>query len=137
MKEKLAAASFTVTGDQVMPDEWTRYFGVQPDIATTKGDPIRDVTGLGRTLTRRTGVWGVDSDKAVSSDRLEPHLRYLIQLLALPRSDLKARIESVGARMRFFCYWVNESGDRVPAVPTDIAAMLEAMGCTVEIDEYR
>lgn len=39
--------------------------------------------------------------------------------------------------MRFFCYWDNESGDRVPDVPDDISAMMEAMGGTVEIDEYR
>jgi len=38
--------------------------------------------------------------------------------------------------MRFFCYWYNESGDRVPDVPDDIRAMMEAMGGTVEIDEY-
>jgi hypothetical protein len=46
-------------------------------------------------------------------------------------------IESARAKVRFFCYWVNESGDRVPDVPADIRAMMEAMGGTVEIDEYR
>jgi hypothetical protein len=39
--------------------------------------------------------------------------------------------------MRFFCYWDNEIGSRVPDVPSDIRAMMEAMGGTVEIDEYR
>jgi hypothetical protein len=133
----LASASFTITGDCVMPALWTVYFGVPPDIAVTKGERLQDRTGQGRKLTRRTGVWGIDSEKAVSSDRLEPHLRYLVQRLALPRPDLKERLESAGAKVRFFCYWVNESGDRVPDVPTDIRAMMEAMGGTVEIDEYR
>jgi len=73
----------------------------------------------------------------VRSDKLEPHLRYLVQRLGLPRPDLKAHIESVRAKVRFFCYWVNESGDRVPDVPDDIRTMMEAMGGTVEIDEYR
>ncbi|KXV13249.1 hypothetical protein CR51_05395 [Caballeronia megalochromosomata] len=133
----LASASFTITGDRVSPDWWTQYFGVQPDIAVTKGDPLADKTGQGRTLLRRTGVWGIDSEKAVRGDQLEPHLRYLVERLALPRPDLKASIERVGAKVRFFCYWVNESGDRVPDVPDDIRAMMEWIGGTVEIDEYR
>ncbi len=133
----LASASFTITGDCVTPEWWTQYFGVQPDVAATKGEPLKDWTGQGRTLVRRTGVWGVDSEKAVRSDQLEPHLRYLVQRLALPRAGLKAHIESAGAKVRFFCYWVNEAGDRVPDVPDDIRAMMEAMGGTVEIDEYR
>lgn len=51
----LASASFTITGDHVEPDCWTRYFGVEPDIAVTKGEPLKDWTGQGRTLVRRTG----------------------------------------------------------------------------------
>ncbi|RKT26537.1 uncharacterized protein DUF4279 [Paraburkholderia sp. RAU2J] len=133
----VASASFTITGDHVLPEWWTGYFGVSPDVAVTKGEPLHDPTGQGRTLMRRTGVWGIDSEKAVRSDSLEPHLRYLIQRLALPRGDLKAHIESAGAKVRFFCYWVNESGDRVPDVPDDIRAMMEAVGGTIEIDEYR
>ncbi|WP_027818977.1 DUF4279 domain-containing protein [Paraburkholderia bannensis] len=137
MMEKLAAASFTITGDRVTPEWWTRYFGVPPDVAVTKGEPLKDATGQGRLLARRTGVWGIDSEKAVRSDRLEPHLRYLVERLALPRSDLKAQIEHAGAKVRFFCFWVNESGNRVPDVPDDIRAMMASMGGTVEIDEYR
>jgi hypothetical protein len=135
--KNLASASFTITGDHVAPEWWTRYFGVSPDVAVTKGEPLRDWTGQGRALMRRTGVWGIDSEKSVRSDRLEPHLRNLIQRLALPREDLRAHIESAGAKVRFFCYWVNESGDRAPDVPDDIRAMMEAIGGTIEIDEYR
>ncbi|WP_407945318.1 hypothetical protein [Paraburkholderia antibiotica] len=82
-------------------------------------------------------MWSINSENAVRSDHLEPHLRYLVQLLALPRPDLKARLESASAKVRFFCYWVNESGDRVPDVPADIVALIESIGGTVEIDEYR
>jgi hypothetical protein len=134
---RLASASFTIGGDYVVPEWWTRYFGVLPDVSGTKGEPLCDRTGQGRNLTRYTGVWGIGSEKAVHSDSLEPHLRYLVQRLELPRPELKTHIERVGAKMRFFCYWVNESGDRVPVVPDDIRAMMEEMGGTVEIDEYR
>ncbi len=39
--------------------------------------------------------------------------------------------------MSIWCYWMNETGDRMPDVPDDIRAMMEAMGGTIEIDEYR
>ena len=88
-------------------------------------------------MRRRTGVWGIRSKGKVESDLLEPHLRFLIERLQLPRTDLRKLIEQQGATVRFFCYWVNSSGDRVPDVPDDIRTMIEAIGGTIEIDEYR
>ena len=134
-QNKLAHASFTISGDKVIPDFWTEYFEIQPDMARRKGDPF--TTKHGRVIQTWTGVWGVQSKREIRSDALEPHLRYLIQHLALPRSDLRSLIENVGAKMRFFCYWSNETGDRIPDVPEDIQAMMDALGGIVEIDEYR
>ncbi|WP_134165783.1 hypothetical protein [Paraburkholderia caballeronis] len=58
-------------------------------------------------------------------------------LVGLPRADLPDLLNKQAARMRFFCYWDNETGDRVPDVPADIRAMMDSLGGTVEIDEYR
>jgi hypothetical protein len=134
---QLAHASFSVYGDEVTPHVWTRYFGVAPDIAVTKNEPF--ITPAGRTSSApgRTGVWSVRSKAVIQSDLLEPHLRYLIEQLALPRADLREIVERVGAKMRFFCYWKNETGHRMPDVADDIRAMKEMMGGTIEIDEYR
>ncbi|MDR5754341.1 MULTISPECIES: DUF4279 domain-containing protein [unclassified Caballeronia] len=134
---QLAHASFTVSGDEVSPTFWTEYFGVVPDVAHRKGDAIFDRNGQPLGIGRRTGVWGVRSKSAVKSDLLEPHLRYLVEHLGLPRADLPELLRHGNARMRFFCYWDNETGDRVPDVPDDIRAMMEAMGGTIELDEYR
>lgn len=60
----------------------------------------------------------------------------MIERLGLPRADLREHVERINARMRFFCYWSNESGTRVPDVPEDIRVMMEALGGTIEIDEY-
>ncbi|WP_250499163.1 DUF4279 domain-containing protein [Caballeronia sp. GAWG1-5s-s] len=133
---RLAHASFIITGDRVVPDFWTSYFGVQPDIAVKKGDAIRRRRGT-ITAHRRTGVWSVSSESAVASDQLSPHLRYLKSSLGLPREDLRTLVEQAGAKMRFFCFWVNESGDRIPDVPADIQSMMDALGGTIEIDEYQ
>jgi hypothetical protein len=134
---QLAHASFTISGDQVIPEFWTNYFDVKPDTAITKGEPFITPSGRTSRVPGRTSVWGVRSKSAVQSDRLEPHLRYLVEYLGLPRADLRDLVARTSARMRFFCYWDNETGDRVPDVPDDIRAMMEAMGGTIEIDEYR
>ena len=135
--QPLAYASFTISGDLVLPEFWTKYFDVVPDIAHRKGDPIVDPTGQGRNIGRRTGVWGVRSKSAIHNDLLEPHLRHLIRQLGLPRGDLLELTTQTAAHMRFFCYWDNESGTRIPGIPDDIRAMMESMGGTIEIDEYR
>ncbi|NML30735.1 DUF4279 domain-containing protein [Paraburkholderia sp. G-4-1-8] len=88
-------------------------------------------------MPSRIGLWRIGSEAAVRSNSLEPHLRYLVEHLGLPRADLRQILVDNDARMRFFCYWDNESGDRVPDVPNAIRIMMEAMGGTVEIDEYR
>ncbi|ONX61035.1 hypothetical protein A8F17_27590 [Burkholderia cenocepacia] len=136
-KQQLAHASFSISGDRVIPEFWTDYFRVVPDTAVIKGDRVNDPTGQARVITRRTGVWAVRSESAVESDQLDPHLRYLIKHLSLPRPDLRELIESAGARVRIRCYWDNESGERVPDVPDDIRALMESIGGVVEIDEYR
>ncbi|PVX74644.1 DUF4279 domain-containing protein [Paraburkholderia unamae] len=134
---QLAYVSFLVSGDSVDPAFWSEYFGILPDTSVVKDQHFKTPSGRVSSVPGRTGVWGVRSKTAISSDSLEPHLRYLIKYLNLPRTDLRQVLTDKGASMRFFCYWDNESGDRVPDVPDDISAMMEAMGGTVEIDEYR
>jgi hypothetical protein len=134
--EELAYASFTIVGDGVDPAFWTKYFHRQPDVARAKGERMRPPAGK-LYAERPTGVWGVRTQGRVRSDLLAPHLWYLKSSLELPRSDLPDLLKQANARMRFFCYWVNESGDRIPDVPEPIRAMMEGMGGTIEIDEYR
>ncbi|MGF6369793.1 hypothetical protein OKW40_002543 [Paraburkholderia sp. RAU6.4a] len=134
---QLAHATFYISGDSLEPAFWTAYFDIKPDTAITKGQPFTTPSGRPSSAPGRVGLWGVRSEGAVRSDSLEPHLRYLIGRLNLPRAELGQLLADKGLRMRFFCYWDNESGDRVPDVPDDIRTMMEAMGGTVEIDEYR
>lgn len=137
VKHQLAYASLTIYQDVESPEFWTNYFGVTPDLQRVKGQFPLTPSGQISKFPARIGVWSVDSKEHVESDLLTPHLRYLINRLALPRSDLPELLRRTGAQMRFFCYWDNYSGDRVPHIPEDIRTMMEALGGTIEIDEYR
>ncbi|KAA1011284.1 DUF4279 domain-containing protein [Paraburkholderia panacisoli] len=134
---QLAHASFSIYQDAEPPEFWTAYFDVQPDIAIIKGKPFVTPSGRLSSGLGRIGVWGIKSKQHVQSDLPEPHLRYLIERLALPRADLPELLRRTNARMCFFCYWDNENGDRMPDVADDIRQMMESMGGTIEIDEYR
>ncbi|RAR58687.1 uncharacterized protein DUF4279 [Paraburkholderia unamae] len=136
-KHPLAHVSFSIYQNVEPPEFWTNYFNVQPDTAIVKGELFVTPSGRPSSGVGRIGVWGIRSEQHVQSDLLAPHLHYLVDRLGLPRSDLPELLKRTGASMRFFCYWLNESGDRVPDVPDDIRAMMEAMGGTVEVDEYR
>ncbi|WP_061162273.1 DUF4279 domain-containing protein [Caballeronia temeraria] len=134
---QLAHATFYISGDTLSPDFWSQYFGVEPDITIVKGQPFITPSGRPSQVPGRVGLWGVESKAAVQSDCLEAHLRYLVDRLRLPRTDLRQLLEDRAVGMRFFCYWDNETGNRAPDVPDDIRAMMEALGGTIEIDEYR
>ncbi|WP_229014250.1 DUF4279 domain-containing protein [Paraburkholderia gardini] len=130
----LAHATFTITGDAVQPEYWTKYFDVEPDLAISKDLPF--VTPSGRPQRGVVGVWGIYSKGEVKSDSLDPHLRYLIKHLDLPRADLPVLVNEVGAKMRFFCYWYNETGNRKPEIASDISELASLLGISIEIDEY-
>ncbi|KXU89341.1 hypothetical protein CI15_09970 [Paraburkholderia monticola] len=132
-----AYASFLITGDAVSPEFWTKYFQVSPDTTIVKGKSFTLPSGKSSKAVGTTGLWGVSSELSVQSDLLEPHFRYLIARLGLPREGLPDLVRRNGAKIRFSCFWFNPSGNRVPDVPDDIRAMMEAMGGTIEIDEYR
>ncbi|MDR6476256.1 hypothetical protein ABIE53_006144 [Burkholderia sp. OAS925] len=132
-----AYASFLITGDAVSPEFWTQYFQIAPDTAIVKGKSFALPSGKSSKALGKTGLWGVSSESAVESDLLEPHLRYLIARLGLPREGLKEIAQQNGARVGFSCFWFNPSGNRVPDVPDDIRSIIEAIRGTIEIDEYR
>ncbi len=133
----LAHATFIISGESVSPEFWSAYFGTQPDRAITKGQSFKLPSGKPSPHPGRFGLWAVESKAAVQSDSLSPHLEYLTTRLGLPRADLREFAKAQGAKVALWCYWMNETGDRVPDVPDDIRAVMEAMGGAIEIDEYR
>jgi hypothetical protein len=133
----LAHATFIIAGDAVSPDFWTRYFGVTPNRTRTKGKQYLYPSGKLSDHPAKSGFWAVQSEQTVQSELLGPHLRYLIEALALPRDGLRDLVSNDGIQVSIWCYWKNETGDRVPDVPDDIRVMMECIGGTIEIDEYR
>jgi len=133
----IAHATFIVSCDYAPPETWTQYFGIPPSRVISKGERYFLPSGRLSDRPGKLNLWALESKSSIQSDNLEPHLRYLIRCLSLPRADLRERAEYFGARMRLLCYWDNEAGDRVPDVPQDICRLCESQGINIDIDEYR
>ncbi|MGH7072820.1 MAG: DUF4279 domain-containing protein [Stellaceae bacterium] len=132
----LAYATCVISGDDVEPAFWTKFFSVEPSTADVKGKPFK--TPSGRTSSRpgRTGVWALSSKSVVSNDVLNPHIVYLISRLKLPREDLSRLIGESGATLSFLCFWSNYSGRRVPLIDPALRKIVESCGGIIQIDEY-
>jgi hypothetical protein len=133
----LAHATFIISGVAVSPEFWTSYFAVQPDRVINKGQRFQLPSGNLSSRRGKLGLWAAESRVAIRSDTLSSHLQYLKDHLGLPRADLRELLQRQDAKLELWCYWMNETGDRVPDVPYDIRTMIEAMGGAIEIDEYR
>ncbi|MEA3083904.1 MAG: hypothetical protein QOC89_1601 [Paraburkholderia sp.] len=133
----LAHATFIISGESVDPAFWTSYFGVRPSSIIVKGEPYLYPSGKSSKHPGKIGFWSFESAGEVHSDQLEPHLRWLVEALKLPRAELRELITESRAKMFFWCYWANYAGDRISDVPDDIQAMMASLGGTIEIDEYR
>jgi hypothetical protein len=136
-ERQLAFASFSIAADDLDVDFWSKYFGIEPDRPIRKGRRFMTPSGRLSSLPGLFGMWRIESRHTVRSDTLEPHLRYLAESLEFPRADLRDLLQQQNAEMRFFCYWANYTHDRIADIPDDIRAMMESMGGTIEIDEYR
>lgn len=134
----LAKASFRVLGDTVDPDQWTTYFGMPPTVSGKKGEEMprpANRVWRGRPVIYRTGIWSFDS-RHMRADLLEPHLLFLIKKLGLPREDFVDLLAGTNATADMFCFWENDTCDRVPVVSDTTRVILKANNIKIEIDEY-
>ena len=106
-----------------------RSFLYPPGEAVLSGPYRPDREACGQLAAARAAM--VDSSGGKSEMETQ------LNLLKLPRDGLRDLVCRDGAKMSFWCYWYNETGDRVADVPEDIRAMMEALGGLIEIDEYR
>jgi hypothetical protein len=132
----LAYASCIVRGDDLEPDFWTENLGVTPDGTAKRGEPFILLSGRISAAPSKFGFWRVSSKMRISTDELNPHIEYLINILKLPRANLKDLLTERKATMHFSCYWNNYSGDRVPTINSNFVEAINLSGGIIEIDEY-
>jgi hypothetical protein len=132
--QNLAYAMFLINGDAVKPDFWSNYFRVHPYLSVEKGKPFITPSGRMNNHPGRSGVWGVSSDSAVSDPTLDPHIKYLVTHLALPRLDLPPLLSKIGARMYVSCFWSNIHGYRPHHISDELREIIHLSGGTIEVD---
>jgi hypothetical protein len=131
----LAKASFGIYGNAVDIAFWTDYFKCEPSDSRAKSED-RGFAPSGRRYSIRPAMWLLSTEVWVNNDLLDPHLSFLVAKLALPRSALGALLRERTLTSRVFCFWQNDSGDRVPDVRTEYLDIFRACEIGFEIDEY-
>jgi len=133
-RTKMAYASISLYGD-TDPAFWTEYFGVEPDIFIIRGELFERPSGRMSTYPGRIGVWSCSSELAVEDDTLDPHARYLIARLHMPRADLPELLTKREATLRLVCFWQN-SRKRAPLIDQELQDIITRSGGTIDIDRY-
>lgn len=133
---RLAYASCSIYGDRLDHCAWSNYFQTNPDFSAVKGMPFITPSGRLSTGVGRTGVWGCSTEKIIRADELDPHLQNLVTRLRLPRLDLPEMLRRNEAWMRVFCYWLNDTGARIPTIDPQLREVIESSGGFIEVDEY-
>lgn len=132
----LLFVTVVISGDRVQPLFWTQYFSVNPSISTTKGEYFTTRSGKLSRRPARTGSWICSSKDVVKSNLVGDHLEYFIDLLKLPRLDLKDKLVNFEARLLFSIYFANYTEKTVPLVEDKHKTVVEASGGIIVLDEF-
>jgi hypothetical protein len=126
-----AKASFRLLGDNLHHAEVTRLTGIAPDTALEKGEPFGS---LRRPV--RTGIWGLESEGAVESSRLEPHIAYLLDRLGPVAGPLHEIRQRTHARADLFCMWGADGRGGGPSLSASSLARAAALDAALGLDIY-
>src|SRR4051794_27632788 len=131
----LCHATFQVVGDDLVPEDWSAYFEVEPTFSVRRGCRMFPHKAES-TVVGTIGVWNLSTRDHAISDDLEPHVRELLSVLPLPRLDFRERLDACILTTYIRVYWRNDTGDRIPSLSDPVSAALAASAIELEIDEY-
>jgi hypothetical protein len=132
---RLCHATFQVVGEDLIPEDWSDYFDVDPTFSVRNGCRMFP-HNPDSTIMATIGVWNLSTRDHVASDDLDPHVRKLLSVLRLPRPDFQDKLEACGLKAYIRVYWRNDTGDRIPSLSDPVSALLAGERIEVEIDEY-
>ncbi|WP_124077014.1 DUF4279 domain-containing protein [Burkholderia gladioli] len=128
-------ATLSIFGENINPHDWTVYFSATPNIAISRGDPIKDPAGLNRRASHKNGLWGVNTKGLVTDCNLESHIVFLFGILKIPRYDLAKKILDSGGCARVCCHYDREAVGMGPIISECIRQMLAQQNIQLEISD--
>jgi Domain of unknown function (DUF4279) len=137
MKSERTFATFRVAGDKLDPGSLTKLLGIDPTVAYAKGERYRlgaHGGAHGGEHTGRTGVWCLDTDAAIPSDRPSDHIEWLLGKLKPKQSTLNAFIDQNALHAVMTCFWHGSSGSVPPVIPKAVRDRVDAIPAMLELD---
>ena len=132
MVQRLVSVTLCINSEQISPEFWTGYFGVEPDYLGHKGEALLTPSGRLASGGGRLNSWVVTSHQHVESISLNDHIAYVIERLNLPRADLTSVLTKNLSTLLCFYSWNNGTGEPRPALLTTLLKKLAQSGIKLE-----
>ena len=132
----LCYATFQVVGDDLVPEDWSAYFGVDFDILRAAGMPDVSAQGRGQPLSHDRRLESLDPRLCHQRRSRAARAGVPLSVLRLPRKDFRDRLKACGLKAYIRIYWRNDIGDRFPFLSEPVSSAMAADGIELEIDEY-
>lgn len=126
-------ASLRLYGDNLLPEEISRWLGVAPSEAAAKGDKKAGPNGMVRSAP--TGRWILRSNPEVSSTDLEEHLWWLMD--KIERCSLRPGELPGVTRADISCYWLGATGHGGPEFSPETLRRLAERRLFLGLDIYQ
>lgn len=125
--------SIVLRGDQLNPEFWTAYFGLQPDFSARKGEFTRRPNGK---ISETPHIWGVWNYRCKSRNisSIDEGVLLLMKALKLPRADFKKQLAASGCEAILSIFVDNSDGKNPPNYGKITTDFLESTGADLNLD---
>jgi hypothetical protein len=123
-------ASFILSGTDLIPQDITSYFGINPSKSFTKGD----IKLNGKKWPH--GYWALESSEFVKSSDLVNHIEWIISEIEKiePKPHEIIRNQEITARIS--CFWILSTGHDGLSLTTDLMKRIANLNISLELDVY-
>jgi len=124
-------AELRIYSDDMDPRLITRWLGIDPTEASTKGEPV--ACGMGRQRVAKG--WFLSSENVVASRDLRRHLDWLLDKIELTAGKLGELQNKAGLTMGINCVWWSATGSGGPTLwPEQMVRMANLeLECSFEV----
>lgn len=115
---KMVFVDFRICADSLNPEEVSTNLGITPSRAFAKGEKYlgktrnpesKEISEVWRERPR--GIWAIDSKKLSIEEKVEDHIKYLLEILEPLKKQLKLYLDQRDIyTISFYIWWEPQGG---------------------------
>ncbi len=97
--------AFVISAKRLNPNGITDLVGVEPELAVTTGEHLKDYKGNALPSTHKQGFWRISSRRNIDSKDVNEHFRYILDILLPCSQELIVKINEMNGESGFDVLW--------------------------------